>query len=75
MPKKFRVRTLIDTEHVKVSETLHKYQRQYFCHIFRWLSKKISSKSSISVVSKTLRHFVNILTPDDKYSFSVKASV
>ena len=34
MPKKPGVRTLIDSEHVKGSETLHKSARQYFCHIF-----------------------------------------
>ena len=37
--------------------------------------KKISSKNSFLVVSEILRLFVNILTPDEKYSLSVKASV
>ena len=37
--------------------------------------KKISSKNSVLVVSEMLRLFVNILTPDDKYSLSLKASV
>ena len=32
------------------------------------------SKSKILVVSETLKIFVNILSPDDKYSVSVKAS-
>ena len=35
----------------------------------------MSSKTSVLVVSEILRLFVNILTPDDKYSLSVKASV
>ena len=35
----------------------------------------MSSKNSILVVSLILGLFVNILTPDEKYSFSVKASV
>ena len=75
MPKKPRVRTLMDSQHVKGSETLHESARQYFCHIFWSLWKKISSKNSVLVVSEILRLFVNILTPDEKYSLSVKASV
>ena len=35
----------------------------------------MSSKNSVLVVSEMLRLFVNILTPDEKYSFSAKASV
>ena len=34
MPKKLRVRTLVDGEHVNVSATLLKSARQYFGHIF-----------------------------------------
>ena len=34
MPKKPSVRTFMDSEHVKGSETLHKSARQYFYHIF-----------------------------------------
>ena len=78
MPKKPRVRTLMDSQHVKGfkgSESLLKSARQYFCHIFWSLWKKISSKNSFLEVSEILRLFVNILTPDDKYSLSVKASV
>ena len=75
MPKKQRIRTLMDSQHVKGSETLHKSAQQYFCHIFWSLWKKISSKNSVLVVSEILRLFVNILTPDEKYSLSVKASV
>ena len=73
MPKKPRVRTLMD-RHVKGSGTLLKSARQNFCHIFRSFRKKVSSKNSVLVVSKILRLFVNILTPDDRYSFSGKAS-
>ena len=35
----------------------------------------MSSKNSLLVVSEILRLFVNILTPDEKYSLSVEASV
>ena len=34
MPKKPRVRTLMDSQQVKGSETLLKSARQCFCHIF-----------------------------------------
>ena len=75
MNRKTRIRTLINSQHVKGSETLLKSARQYFCHIFWSLWKKISSKNSVLVVSEILRLFVNILTPNDKYSLSVKAKV
>ena len=74
MPKKPRVITLIDRQHVKGSETLHESPPQFFCHIFWWLWKEISSKNSLLVVSVILRLFVNILSPDNKYSLSVKTS-
>ena len=75
MPKKPGTRKLMDKEHVKSSETLPKSDAQYFCHIFRSLWNKISSKNSILVVSEVLRLFLKILTPDDKYSLSGKACV
>ena len=75
MLKKPRVRTLMDSQHVKVSETMLKSTRQYFRYIVWSLWKKISSKNSFLEVSEILRLFVNIWTPDDKYSLSVKASV
>ena len=37
--------------------------------------RKSAGKSFFLEVSEILRLFVNILTPDDKYSLSVKASV
>ena len=75
MPKKPRVRTLKESQHVKDSEKLLKSARQNFCHIFWSLWKEISSKNSVLVVSTILTLFVNILTTDDKYSLFVKASV
>ena len=74
MPKKPCVRTLMDSQHIKRYETLLKSVRQYFFQIFWSFRKKISSKKAVLVVSEILRLFVNILTPDDKYSLSVKAS-
>ena len=75
MPKKPRVRTLMESQYVKVFERFLQASRQYFCHIFWSLWNEISSKDSVLVLSEILRLFVNILTPDDKYSLSVKASV
>ena len=75
MPEKLRIRKRMDSQHVRGSETLDKSSAQCFCHIFWSHRKKISSKNSVLVVSEILRLFVNILTPDDKYSLSVKARV
>ena len=75
MPKKPRVRTLMDSPHDKRSERLLKSAGQSFSMIFRSLWKETSLKNSVLVVSQILRLFVNILSPDDQYSLSVKASV
>ena len=66
MPQKPRVRTLMDGQHVK--------GRKYFCYSFQSLSKKIRSKSYVLVVSEIWRLFLNILTPEENDSLSVKAS-
>ena len=50
-------------------------QCSIFCHIFWSLRKEMSSKNSVLLVSEILRLFVNILTPNDTYSLSVKATV
>ena len=75
MTKKPRVRMLMGSQHVKGSKTPFKFARQYFCHILWSLWEKMSSKNSVLVVSEMLSLFVNILTLDEKYSLSVKASV
>ena len=75
MPKEPCVRTLMDSQHVKGHEGLPKSAQHYFCHIFWLLWNEVSSKDSVLVISEILRLFVNILTPDEKYSLSVKASV
>ena len=75
MPKNPRLRTLTDSQYVKVSETLSKTAWQYFCHVVWSFGKKISSENSVLIVSEILKLFVNILTPDEKNSLSVKASV
>ena len=72
MPKKPRVRTLMDSEHVKGSERLLKYAGKYFSHLFWSLWKYIILKNSFFVLYEILRLLVNILTPNDKCSLSVK---
>ena len=56
-------------------DCLNKSAGHLFCNVFWSLLNEISSENSVLVVSEILRLFVNILTPDDKYSLSVKASV
>ena len=75
MLRKTCVRLLMDSPHVKSSETQHKFAQQNFWYIFWSFLKEISSKNSFLLVSAILRLFVNIVTPDEKYSLSVKASV
>ena len=75
MTKKLHVGIFMDSQHVKGSERLLKSAREYFCDSFWSLWKKISSKISVLVVSIILGLFLNILTTNDKYSLSVKASV
>ena len=45
-----------------------------FLTLFDRSEKKISSKNFVLVVSEVLRLFVNILTPDEKYSLALKGS-
>ena len=52
-----------------------KCRKHKFGQIFWSLSKNFSSRNFALLVSEVLKLFVNILTPDDKYSLSVKASV
>ena len=46
MPQKPRVRTLIDSQHVKGSERVLKSAQQYFCHIFDH-SEKIPAEKNL----------------------------
>ena len=75
MPKKPRVRTLMDGQHVKGFGTLLKSGRQNFGQIFWSLWKEFTSRNSVLIVSEILRLFVNILTPNEMYCLSVKTSV
>ena len=75
MAKKPRVRTLMGSQQVKGWKALLKSARQYLCPIFWSLSNKIISKNSVLVLSGIWTLFVNILTPNEKYSHSVKGSL
>ena len=75
MEKKPRVRTRMDSQHVKVSQRPLKSSLHYFSHIFWSLWREISLKNSVLAASEFFRLFVKLLTPDDKCSLSVKASV
>ena len=46
-----------------------------FVIFFLSLWKEISSKGSVLVVSEILRLLISILTTDDKYSLSARASL
>ena len=73
MPKKQRVRTVMESQHVKVSQRLLKSARQYFCHIFSIIREGYQLHEFCGSSMWNLRLFVSILTRDEKYSFSVKA--
>ena len=75
MHKKPRVRTFMERQHVKVSETLLESSQQELCHISFSIWKSFSSKKIFLVVSQILRLFVNVLPSDDKLSLSVELSV
>ena len=75
MPQTPLVRTVMDSQDVKAYETLLKSARQSFSPVFWKFSNKICSKNYVLVVSEILWLVLNILTPDDKYSLSVKAGV
>ena len=74
MPKKPLVRTLVGSQHVKVSETVFKISWLDFWYFFWAPRKKFSCRNCILIVSEILRLFINILIPHDKYSLSVKVS-
>ena len=66
---------MMESEYIKRCERLPKSARHYFSHVFWSFWDEINSKGSFLVVSEILRLFVHILTPDEKYSLTVKASV
>ena len=75
MPKEARVRTFIESQHVKGSKRLLKSARQYFRHTLWSIWNQMSLKGSVLLASEILRLLINILTTDDKYSHSAKGSL
>ena len=57
----------MDIQQVKASETEVKCAWRYFCHVSWSLSKKISTKNSVILVSEILKLFLKKLTPSDNY--------
>ena len=72
MPRRPRVKTFMDSQHVKGSERVPKSSQQCFGHIFWSLWTKISSKSPVLVVSEIFKLFVNILTPNESFLYELK---
>ena len=71
MPKKSRVRTLMDNKQLKGP----KYCPNLDNCSFVIFGNNFSSKNSVLLVSEILNLFDNMWTPDDKDSLSVKVSV
>ena len=68
MSKKARFRGVYEKQHRKRAQTLLKSEWQHLYHIYRPLSRQLSSKESLWKICKNLRLFVNTLTADNKYS-------
>ena len=62
MAKKPRVRTLMHSQYVKVSERMLKSGRQYFCNIFWSLWNETRTKKSVLVIGhlETVRWHIDI---------------
>ena len=75
MPKEPRIRTLMESQHVKGSETLLKSARHIFFEIFWSLWNSFSAINAFLEVSEILRLFVGKVNLDNKYILSAKASV
>ena len=58
------------SQYVKDNKTPLKSLLQSFSQIFWALWEKMSSKNSVLVIYEIWRLFVNVLTPDEKYSLS-----
>ena len=58
---------LLESQHVKTSETLHESAWKLFYHNFSSLRDRLTCKMSASVICESLGLFVNTLTADDKY--------
>ena len=66
--KKSTFRRPFDKRYGKVDQTLLKSERHHIFHIYWSLWSQLSQTNCLLVISEFLRLFVNILTPNDKYS-------
>ena len=60
-------RTHFDSQHVKASQVLAKYQWEHFYHVFSTFSGELIWKMSPLMLGKILGVFVNTMTADGKY--------
>ena len=60
MSKKYRLRIPFDSQHVKVSETMLKSERQYSSYVFLSLWAKWSCKNSLLVIYEVQGLFVTL---------------
>ena len=69
LSKKCRLRTSIDSQHVKRSQTIMNSAWENFYHIFPSLWREMIQKISALSKSEISGAFFNTLTGDDKYAF------
>ena len=68
MSQKSNFRGSFEKQHSKRAKTLLKFKRQQLYHISWSISRQLTYKRSLLVISKILRLFTNRLSADDKYS-------
>ena len=68
MSQKSRFRGTFEKQDGERVQTLSKFERQHTYHIYWSLWGPLSCKKSLLVIRKTVKHFVNTVTADDKYS-------
>ena len=68
MSKKSNFRGSFEKQHSKHAQTLLKFKRQQLYHISWSISRQLTYKRSLLVISKILRLFTNRLSADGKYS-------
>ena len=66
--KKSNFRGSFEKQHSKRDQTLLKFKRQELYQIYWSISRQLTYKRSLLVISKILRLFTNRLSADDKYS-------
>ena len=68
MSKKSNFRGNFEKQHSKRDQTLLKFKREQLYHIYWSISRQLTYKRTLLVISKILRLFTNRLSADGKYS-------